>query len=64
MDNGHVTTLEGVLQIYHNKQFYHICDDGFNQEEAQVLHFSPKETQVLEGCISFGEECVSVNLTS
>ena len=27
------------------------------------VHSSPKETQVLEGCISFGEECISVNLT-
>ncbi len=28
------------------------------------IHPSPKETQVPEGCISFGEECISENLTS
>ena len=28
------------------------------------VHPSPKDTQVLEGCISFEEECISVNLTS
>ncbi len=37
VDNGNVQTLAGIVQIYHNDQFYHICDDGFSTAEAQVL---------------------------
>ena len=29
-----------------------------------VLHSSSKETQVFEGCIFWGQDCISVNLTS
>ncbi len=34
------------------------------QLSTTIIHSSPKETQVLEGCISFWKECISVNLTS
>ncbi len=34
------------------------------KRKSTLVHTSPKEMQVLEGCISFGEECIYVNLTS
>ncbi len=36
----------------------------YTMECGKVVHSSPKETHVFEGYISFGEECISVNLTS
>ena len=38
----------------------YICISIFS---AFILHSSSKETQVIEGCISLGEECILVNLT-
>ena len=35
-----------------------------DRQASPNVHSSPKETQVLEDCISFGEECISVNLIS
>ncbi len=40
VNNGQVTTLSGLLQIYHNKQFYYICDDDFDTEDAEVTSSS------------------------
>ena len=37
---------------------------GSDQSLIWLIHSSPKQTQVLRGCISFGEDCISVNLTS
>ncbi len=37
VDNGQVTELSGLLQIYHKQQFYYICDDSFGRQEAEVF---------------------------
>ena len=34
---------------------------GYSLQCKSILHSSPKETQLFWGCLSFGEECRSVN---
>ncbi len=42
VNGDNITTLEGILEIYHDHLYGGICDDGFDDSDAQVKYFFDK----------------------
>ncbi len=62
--NGFMNIFGGLLKDVGVSLMNFSEIDPAQMINGRHVHSSPKETQVFQSCISFGEDCMSLNLES